>query len=112
MAKKVLPVKSEIGKNSFIYNAPVRGIDFCNREEIIKKLLYETVTGRSKGNVWVTGERQVGKTSLLRYIQSKYENYDKKIKLYPTEENFSVAFIYLNVQDTETRDDFFRTGIF
>ena len=108
MAKKVLPVKSEIGENPFIYNAPVRGIDFCNREEIIKKLLHETVTGRSKGNVWVTGERQVGKTSLLRYIQSKYENYDKKIKLYPTKENFNVAFIYLNVQDTETRDDFYR----
>lgn len=108
MAKKVLPVEPEIGEIPFIYNAPVRGTDFCNREKIIKKLLHETVTGRSQGNVWVTGERQVGKTSLLRYIQSKYENYGKKIKLYPSKEYFNVAFIYLNVQDTETRDDFYR----
>jgi hypothetical protein len=108
MAKKVLPVKPEIGEIPFIYNAPVRGTDFCNREIIINKLLHETVTGKSQGNVWVTGERQVGKTSLLRYIQSKYENYGKKIKLYPTKEYFNVAFIYLNVQDIETRDDFYR----
>jgi hypothetical protein len=96
------------GYNPFVYNAPVRGTDFYNRDEIIDKLLQETVTGKSQGNVWVTGERQVGKTSLLRYIQAKFEHYDKKIKLYPIDEYFNVAFIYLNVQDTKSRDDFYR----
>ncbi|MCP4155932.1 MAG: ATP-binding protein [bacterium] len=101
----VAPGKYE---NPFIYNAPVRGTDFYNREEIISELLHETVTGKSQGNVWVTGERQVGKTSLLRYIQSKYEHYDTKIKLYETGEAFNVAFIFLNVQDTKSRDDFYN----
>lgn len=108
MGNKSFAAGPERGTNPFIYNAPVRSTDFCNREEIIGKLLHETITGKSQGNVWVTGERQVGKTSLLRYIQSKYEHYQKKIKLYPTEEYFSVALIYLNVQDTKSRDDFYR----
>jgi hypothetical protein len=105
--KPVAPEPGRVG-NPFIYNAPVRSTDFCNREKIIDKLLHETVTGKSQGNVWITGERQVGKTSLLRYIQSKYEHYDKKIRLYPEEEYFNVAFIYLNVQDTKSRDDFYQ----
>ncbi len=108
MGNTAFSAEPEIGENPFIYNAPVRGTDFRNRDEIIDKLLHETVTGKSQGNVWITGERQVGKTSLLRYIQSKYEHYEKKIKLYPTEVYFNVAFIYLNVQDTKNREDFYR----
>lgn len=108
MDKAASVEKQSGGENPFIYNAPVRGTDFFNRNEIMEKLLLETVTGKSQGNVWVTGERQVGKTSLLRYVQSKYEHYDKKIKLYPTEEHFDVAFIYLNVQDTKNSDDFYQ----
>jgi GTPase SAR1 family protein len=95
-------------ENPFVYNAPVRRIDFCNREEIIKRIFKETVKGRSQGNVWITGERKVGKTSLLRYIQSKYEKYDEKIQLYQENEYFNAAFIYLNTQDNRTHDDFYR----
>lgn len=108
MSNTASVVELKRNENPFIYNAPVRGADFFNRDEVIDKLLHETITGKSQGNVWVTGERQVGKTSLLRYIQAKYEHYSGKIELYPTEEHFNVAFIYLNVQDTRTRDDFYR----
>ncbi|MCP4218559.1 MAG: ATP-binding protein [bacterium] len=94
--------------NPFIYNVPVRGIDFCNRETTIDKILHETVTGRTQGNVWITGERQVGKSSLLRYIQSKYENFDEKVRLYPDTDLYDVSFIYVNIQDGRNRDDFYR----
>jgi hypothetical protein len=46
--------------NPFIYNTPVRGEDFCNREETIQTLLNDTVIGKSQGNVWLVGERQTG----------------------------------------------------
>ena len=108
MGNAPVVVKAERKENPFVYNAPVRGTDFYNRVEIIEKLLYETVTGKSQGNVWVTGERQVGKTSLLRYMQAKYEHFHKKIKLYPSGENLSAAFVYLNVQDITDRDGFYN----
>ncbi|MCP4215777.1 MAG: AAA family ATPase, partial [bacterium] len=102
----VLETKST--ENPFVYNAPVRGTDFSNRKKTIEKLMKEVVSGKSRGNVWITGERQVGKTSLLRYMQSEYEKYPGKIKLYPLPDLFSVSFIYLNVQDTESRENFYR----
>lgn len=49
-----------VNQNPFVYNAPVRTVDFFNRDAIIDMLLKETVTGRSQGNVWITGERKVG----------------------------------------------------
>lgn len=102
--------EKKILANPFIYNSPVRGADFYNRDQIINKLLKETVTGKTLGNVWITGERQVGKTSLLRYIQSAYEDNNVKVRLYGGKEDdyFSVAFVYLNVQDNKSRDDFFN----
>lgn len=94
--------------NPFIYNAPVRGEDFFNRETVIEQLLKETVLSKSQGNLWITGERQVGKTSLLRYIQLKYEDFDQKIKLYGSKQLYDVAFIYTNVQDCDSRDKFYQ----
>ncbi|HLP48915.1 MAG TPA: hypothetical protein VK469_23445 [Candidatus Kapabacteria bacterium] len=66
MSSESLREKKNIPANPFIYNSPVRGADFYNRDVIIDRLLKETVTGKTLGNVWITGERQVGKTSLLR----------------------------------------------
>jgi hypothetical protein len=100
--------EQETEQNPFVYGKPVRISDFYNRDEIIRLLLAKAVDGKMQKDVWITGERQVGKTSLLRYIQSKYENINKKIKLYTTEEQLDAAFIYLNVQDTKTREDFYR----
>ncbi|MCK4760973.1 MAG: ATP-binding protein [Candidatus Aminicenantes bacterium] len=103
--------KNEINFNPFVYNAPVRGSDFYNREELINKVLKETVTGKSQGSVWLTGERQVGKTSLLKYLHSRFSELGKaakKVNLYGTGEQFDTAFIYLNIQENTTRETFYR----
>ncbi|HLP46024.1 MAG TPA: AAA-like domain-containing protein [Candidatus Kapabacteria bacterium] len=108
MSSDILREKNSLA-NPFIYNSPVRGADFFNRDVIIDRLLKETVTGKTLGNVWITGERQVGKTSLLRYIQSTYEDNNLKIQLYGgNDDYFSAAFVYLNVQDNKSREDFFN----
>lgn len=105
---EIIPTPIDEMNNPFMYNAPVKGMDFFDREKIIKELLRETVTGKSQGNVWITGERQVGKTSLLHYFQSELGDYKPKVSLYGTKDLFNVAFIYVNIQDCETRDDFYR----
>lgn len=109
MDSERLREKNNVPANPFIYNSPVRGADFYNRDVTIDRLLKETVTGKTLGNVWITGERQVGKTSLLRYIQSTYEDNNEKVRLYGGKDDyFSVAFVYLNVQDNKSREDFFN----
>jgi hypothetical protein len=100
--------KKETTQNPFVYNKPVRGSDFYNRDEIIERLLKEMISGKSQGSVWITGERQVGKTSLLNYLHSQYINYNKKIKLYETDEMLNAAFVFLNTQYNRTRDDFYQ----
>lgn len=100
--------KRETLQNPFVYNKPVRGNDFYNRDEIIERLLKEMIEGKSQGSVWVTGERQVGKTSLLNYLHSQYINYNKKIKLYETDDMLNAAFVFLNTQYNRTRSDFYQ----
>jgi polynucleotide 5'-kinase involved in rRNA processing len=79
---EVFRLDMKMPQNPFVYNAPVRGEDFFNREETIIEILKETVTGKSQGTVWVVGERQVGKTSLLRYLQSYYKDSPEKIEFF------------------------------
>lgn len=100
--------KKETLRNPFVYGKPVRISDFFNRDETLDRLLEETAVNKMQKDVWITGERQVGKTSLLKYIQSKYENYDLKINSYTTGEYLDVVFLYLNTQDTGSRDDFYK----
>jgi hypothetical protein len=104
---EVFRLGMKTSQNPFVYNAPVRGEDFFNREETIKTILTQTATGKSQGTVWVVGERQVGKTSLLRYLQSYYKDSPEKIELYGIAEPFTVAFIYTNCQDFKTRSEFY-----
>ena len=99
--------KMETAGNPFVYNMPVRGSYFSNREDIIERILKETITGSSQGNVWITGERRVGKTSLLDYIRHQYGNYSKNIKLFPNGEYLNAAFVFLNTQDNRTPEDFY-----
>ena len=40
-----------IKNNPFIHNNPVRGEDFCNREEMINSLLEQTAIGKAQGNI-------------------------------------------------------------
>jgi AAA+ ATPase superfamily predicted ATPase len=95
--------------NPFVYNSPVRGKDFFNREKTVEKILKETVTGKSQGNIWITGERQIGKTSLLRHMQSLNENYSEKVQPYGSDKSFNVAFIFANVQGCSDEDSFYAT---
>jgi GTPase SAR1 family protein len=92
--------------NPFVYNRPVEGRYFFNREKIAEKIINLTV-GHSQGNVWITGERQVGKTSLLRYIYGNYQKYVDKTILFDTDKVYDVVFIHSNVQDCLTDDGFF-----
>ncbi len=107
MDNNVLPDASERGENPFIYNVPVRGSDFIGRREIIRNILKATVLGKTQSNVWITGEMQMGKTSLLRYIEAN-EKIDKKVKLYGVEGEFEAVFIYLNLQDISHPIHFYK----
>jgi len=64
--------------NPFVYNAPVRRADFFNREEVMHKVINQLL-GKAQGDVWLVGERQIGKTSLLQNSDIKFT--DKEIKL-------------------------------
>ncbi|MCP4217221.1 MAG: AAA family ATPase [bacterium] len=98
MDNKTLPGTSNTGENPYIYNIPVQGSDFIGRRKTIDKLLRETVLGRTQGNVWLTGEKKMGKTSLLKNIENQYANFDHKIKPYGFEGELDVAFLYLNLE--------------
>ena len=95
--------------NPFVYNSPVRGKDFFNREDTVQKILKETVSGKTQGNVWITGERQIGKTSLLRHIQSFNETNKQTVVPYGSKRKLDVAFIFVNVQGCNTEDEFFNS---
>jgi hypothetical protein len=56
---EVFRLGMKTSQNPFVYNAPVRGEDFFNREETIKTILTQTATGKSQGTVWVVGERHL-----------------------------------------------------
>ncbi len=94
--------------NPFVYNSPVRGHDFINREASIQKILRETVLGKSQGNIWITGERQIGKTSLLRRIESLNGAFQETVVPYGTDKLLKVVFVFTNVQGCTGADDFFN----
>ncbi len=95
-------------KNPFIYYEPVKGDDFYNREEIIKKIERITFRSKSQGNVWLVGERQVGKTSLLQKIYHLYLDNNPEIELYGTNKEFKVEFIYFNCQMIKDDEGFYQ----
>jgi Cdc6-like AAA superfamily ATPase len=98
-----------IKMNPFVYNSPVRGKDFFNREQAVEKILKETVRGKSQGSIWITGERQIGKTSLLRHVQSMNDEFNEKVTPYGTKKSLDVAFVFANVQGCENEDEFYNT---
>jgi AAA+ ATPase superfamily predicted ATPase len=95
-------------QNPFIYNAPVRGADFFNRDEIIEKLLNTTAIEKNIGNIWLTGGRCTGKTSVLKYFQSQYEDFNQPVYLKGSEQSFRASFVYSNCQDIPSMDAFFK----
>lgn len=95
-------------ENPFNYFEPVRGDDFFNRDEIIEEISTITFKRKQQGNVWIVGERQVGKTSLLQGIHRLYLDSYPAIKLYSTNEEFKVLFIYFNCQILRDDNGFYQ----
>lgn len=98
----------EIAKtmNPFILT-PARKNDFINRKEIINNIL-DTIIGRGLGDVWIEGERQVGKTSLLQYLEFKGDEFVPKFVHYHTETEMIPVFLYVNVQAIDSPKEFFK----
>jgi hypothetical protein len=95
--------------NPFVYTEPVMGEDFTNREAVIKKISLETFQRKAQGNVWVVGERQIGKTSLLHQIDRLNQDEPPIIKLYGTNQNFKVTFLYHNCQSIRDEIGFYQS---
>lgn len=83
----------------FIYNRSVTGKKFYNRDEIIESILYYTFRSANLGNIWLLGERQVGKSSILREIAQRFEFIN-----FTTIGEKNVKFIYLNCQTVSNLD--------
>lgn len=97
-----------MSSNPFIYFEPVKGPDFSNREENINEISKIAFTSKQQGNVWVVGERQVGKTSLLQRIERLYQDDYPIINLYGTNQEFKVLFIYFNCQIIRNDNGFYQ----
>ena len=96
-------------QNPFIYNQPVRGKDFFDRELLLKNILNEILLGKAQGDVWISGERKVGKTSFLQYI---YQNYKKftpdEVEIYHADNKFKPIFAFANVQYCRNENEFYN----
>lgn len=102
---------SKINQNPFIYFEPVKGPDFANREEILDEISKITFQSKQQGNAWVVGGRQVGKTSLLHRMERLYQDDCPIIKLYGTNREFKVLFLYLNCQIIRDDNGFYQNLI-
>ena len=56
-------------KNPFILGSPVPPTHFIGREREVRTIL-ENLRGPGKGSSAISGERRIGKTSLLHYLES------------------------------------------
>ena len=95
-------------QNPFVYFEPVKGADFSNREEVIAEVSKITFQDKTQGNVWIVGERQVGKTSLLQRIERIYEDESHEVELYGTGNEFKMRFIYFNCQLVRDDEGFYQ----
>ncbi|MBT3210000.1 MAG: AAA family ATPase [Bacteroidetes bacterium] len=95
--------------NPFIYNSPVLNKDFFNREKMIENILKETIIGKTQGDVWLTGERQTGKTSFLKYLFSNNNKYwQNELPIYGTDIRFKPLFCFANVQYCVSEHEFYN----
>ena len=96
-------------KNPFIYRSVVLRKDFFNREQIIKTILNEAIVGTSQGDVWITGERKVGKTSLIKYIHQNYQELIPEfVDIYEINKTMKPIFAFANVQYCRTETEFYN----
>ncbi len=108
MHNKIESQRKKNDRNPFVYFEPVKGIDFSNREEIIEDISKIVFGSKQQGNVWITGIRQVGKTSLLQQIERIYRENPPRTQLYGTEKEFKILFVYFNCQLFRDDNGFYR----
>lgn len=84
----------------FIYNNPVINEYFFNRDKLIEDILDYTFLKKDLGNIWLYGERQVGKTSLLKHLEAKCKN--NNLKTYTEKE---VKLIYFDCQGIHDKEN-------
>lgn len=87
-------------KNPFVCFLPVRGDDFFNREKIIKEIETICIYAKAQGDVWIAGERQVGKTSLFLELVRRINSSDiyTSIYAYNKTEDFRIYPLYISCQ--------------
>lgn len=84
----------------FIYKNPVWGEKFYNREALIEEILNYTVRDGDMGNVWLFGQRQVGKTSVLKQIE-----HNSKTQNHKTFNGKDVKFVYFDCQGVQHKSE-------
>jgi Cdc6-like AAA superfamily ATPase len=77
----------------FIFNNPVNGENFFDRENVLEDMLNYLFRRRDRGNIWLLGQRQSGKTSILKHLETEFN----KIK-HKTNKGQLVKFIYFDCQ--------------
>ena len=94
--------------NPFIPTSQALGQDFFNRDEIVENILNKICGEKVQGDVWISGERKMGKTSLLLHLWAKYTQTPKSIVTYQSDEERKVRFVYVNVIGCSDEEEFYR----
>jgi len=94
--------------NPFIPTSQALGQDFFNRDEIVESIVNKVCGEKAQGDVWISGERKMGKTSLLLHLWSKYTQNPKTIVTYQSDEERKVRFVYVNVIGCADEEEFYR----
>jgi DNA-binding MarR family transcriptional regulator len=96
--KLILKRLKEKKVNPFIPNLEFKFDLFVNREEIIKKIIYEIALGKHdlyKKNIFITGQTGTGKTYLLKYLHELLEKLSQEgNKYFFKKEIFDVNRLY------------------
>ena len=95
-------------ENPFIFESQVYDDDFVGRESVIKLIFDTTLKRKARGNLWITGGRQTGKTSLLLYVQGNSKKMLHEYYKNSTEEDYSPQFVYCNCQSIRNETDFYE----
>ena len=93
-------INSSIIYNPFNLGGPARGEDFYNRKEILQSIQTFIYSSPHETHLLVTGQRRIGKTSLLRRIQDITED--------------SIHAVYYDLQDKAqylSRSEFLDYGL-
>lgn len=90
---KIKRESEECVVSPFIFNNPVTGETFFNRENVLEDMLNYLFRRRDRGNIWLLGQRQSGKTSILKHLETEFN----KIK-HKTNKGQLVKFIYFDCQ--------------